>query len=64
MTPNTKLFSNSVKLMLVAVLVHIIPIGGVFMNGMWYKYPYILGSFSIGLMLFIKVYRWYLKNSH
>jgi len=50
--------------LLVAVLVHIIPIGGIFMDGMWYKYPYILGSYAIGLAFFLKVHSWYLKNSY
>lgn len=50
--------------LLVAVLVHIIPIVGIFMDGVWYKYPYILGTYVIGLFFFLKVHRWYLKNSY
>jgi hypothetical protein len=49
--------------LLVAVLVHIIPIAGIFMDGMWYKYPYILGSYAIGSIFLLKVHSWYLKNS-
>jgi len=50
--------------LLVTVLAHIIPMAGIFMDNMWYKYPYILVSYTIGLMLVVKVHSWYLKNSN
>lgn len=37
---------------LIIILVHLIPMAGIFMEGMWFKYPYILGSYTIGSILF------------
>lgn len=44
------------------VMAYVIPMGGIFMDGMWYKYTYILGTHIIGLLLFWRVFKWYLKN--
>jgi hypothetical protein len=60
---NVRKNSHFLYCFLVAVMVHIIPIAGIFMNGMWYKYPYIIGSYAIGLIFFLKTHGWYLKNS-
>ena len=48
---------------MVTVLSGIIPLFGVFMDGMWYKYPYILGTYILGMICIIIVHKWYLKNS-
>lgn len=39
---------------LVVILAHTIPMLGVFMDGKWYQYPYILISYIIGLAFVLK----------
>ena len=45
----------SIYSFIIIILVHLIPMAGLFMNGMWYKYPYILGSYTIGMIIFLKL---------
>ena len=47
-----------VKLSIVVLIIaHLLPMLGIFMENMWYKYPYILGAYSIGLLYFVHLYK-------
>jgi len=48
--------------MLGVLVVHTIPMLGIFMSEEWYKYAYIVGSYAIGCVFLVKWNWWYLKN--
>ena len=47
--------------LLVVIFAYSIPIFGVFISEIWYKWIYIFGSHIIGLVIFLFVYNKYLK---
>ena len=44
-------------------LYHFIPILGIFIDDLLYKYSYILGSYIIGSIIFLKILNWFIKNN-
>jgi hypothetical protein len=50
--------------LLAAVFAYGIPVFGVLMDDTWYKWTYILGSHTIGLTIFLFVFKWYLRKSN
>ena len=55
------------KIIFIILIVHTLPMLGVFMednqgNDKWYKYPYILGVYILGLIYFIRKYDKYINS--
>jgi hypothetical protein len=51
---------NFLLVILVLIGTYFIPMFGIFMEDKWYQYLYILGSHTIGLLIFMKTYKKYL----
>ncbi len=54
--------ANLLHTLLAAVFAYGVPFFGVLMDDNWYKYPYILGSHIIGLIILLIIHKWYLAN--
>lgn len=52
-----------IAVILITILAGSIPLFGVYMDGMWYKYPFILGTYTISMICVIIANKWYLKKT-
>lgn len=49
--------------LLVIVLAHAVPVLGIFIDNIWLKYGYIVGSYAIGCVFIIITNKWYIRNT-
>ncbi len=47
---------------ILAIVWHALPLFGLLMDGDWYQYPYILGSYIVGAVVFLWVHKKYLNS--